>query len=138
MFHAYVERFDVIGGRRNILGWDGEMNKARVIEAVGAEKDGAVGVSGDVEDGGPSGWSAAWRMGASEYSASRSVAPYNWMEWGKVMLLGLCTAQNHHKWTKGMFGSLPLLRIWLLETGWAPNMLVFASFCQILKNQEVF
>jgi hypothetical protein len=28
MLHAYVERFDVMGGRGNILGWDGEVNKA--------------------------------------------------------------------------------------------------------------
>jgi hypothetical protein len=28
MLHAYVERFDVMGGRENILSWDGEVNKA--------------------------------------------------------------------------------------------------------------
>jgi hypothetical protein len=28
MLHACVERFDVMGGRENILGWDGEVNKA--------------------------------------------------------------------------------------------------------------
>jgi hypothetical protein len=28
MLHAYVERFDVMGGRENILGWDREVNKA--------------------------------------------------------------------------------------------------------------
>ena len=56
-------------------------------------------------------WSAAWRMGASESSASKSAAPDNWMEWGKVMLLGLWTAHSHHKWTKRLFGSLQLLRI---------------------------
>jgi hypothetical protein len=28
MLHACVERFDVIGGRENILGWDEEVNKA--------------------------------------------------------------------------------------------------------------
>jgi hypothetical protein len=28
MLHACVERFDVIGGRGNILGWVGEVNKA--------------------------------------------------------------------------------------------------------------
>jgi hypothetical protein len=28
MLHASVERFDVMGGRGNILGWDGEVNKA--------------------------------------------------------------------------------------------------------------
>jgi hypothetical protein len=28
MLHACVKRFDVIGGRGNILGWDGEVNKA--------------------------------------------------------------------------------------------------------------
>jgi hypothetical protein len=32
MFHACVERFDVMDRRENILGWDGEMNKA--LEAV--------------------------------------------------------------------------------------------------------
>jgi hypothetical protein len=30
MLHTCVERFDVIGGRENILGWDGEVNKAYV------------------------------------------------------------------------------------------------------------
>jgi hypothetical protein len=30
MLHACVERFDVMGGRENILGWDGEVNKACV------------------------------------------------------------------------------------------------------------
>jgi hypothetical protein len=28
MFHACVERFDVMGERGNILGWDGKVNKA--------------------------------------------------------------------------------------------------------------
>jgi hypothetical protein len=28
MLHACVERFDVMGGRENILVWDGEVNKA--------------------------------------------------------------------------------------------------------------
>jgi hypothetical protein len=28
MLHIYVERFDVMGGRENILDWDGEVNKA--------------------------------------------------------------------------------------------------------------
>jgi hypothetical protein len=28
MLHACVERFDVMGGRENILGWEGEVNKA--------------------------------------------------------------------------------------------------------------
>jgi hypothetical protein len=28
MLHIYVERFDVMGGRENILGCDGEVNKA--------------------------------------------------------------------------------------------------------------
>jgi hypothetical protein len=28
MLHACVERFDVMGGRGNILGWDREVNKA--------------------------------------------------------------------------------------------------------------
>jgi hypothetical protein len=27
MLHACVERFNVMGGRGNILGWDGEVNK---------------------------------------------------------------------------------------------------------------
>jgi hypothetical protein len=31
MFYAYVERFDVMGERWNILGWDGEVNKALVV-----------------------------------------------------------------------------------------------------------
>jgi hypothetical protein len=30
MLHAYVERFDVMGGRGNIFGWDGEVNKALI------------------------------------------------------------------------------------------------------------
>jgi hypothetical protein len=32
MLHACVERFDVMGVRENILGWDGEVNKAIEIE----------------------------------------------------------------------------------------------------------
>jgi hypothetical protein len=32
MFHAYIERFDVMGGRGNILDW-GEVNKALVDSA---------------------------------------------------------------------------------------------------------
>jgi hypothetical protein len=28
MLHACVKRFDVMGGRGNILGWEGEVNKA--------------------------------------------------------------------------------------------------------------
>jgi hypothetical protein len=31
MFHACVKRFDVIGGRGNILGWDGEVNEALYV-----------------------------------------------------------------------------------------------------------
>jgi hypothetical protein len=34
MLHARVERFDVIGGRGNILGWDEEVNKA-VMDCLG-------------------------------------------------------------------------------------------------------
>jgi hypothetical protein len=30
MLHACVGRFDVMGGRGNILGWDGEVNKAMI------------------------------------------------------------------------------------------------------------
>jgi hypothetical protein len=30
MLHACVERFDVMGGRGNILGWDGEVSKAQI------------------------------------------------------------------------------------------------------------
>jgi hypothetical protein len=30
MLHACVERFDVMSVRENILGWDGEVNKAIV------------------------------------------------------------------------------------------------------------
>jgi hypothetical protein len=30
MLHACVERFDVMGVRRNILGWDGEVNEAQI------------------------------------------------------------------------------------------------------------
>jgi hypothetical protein len=30
MLHACVKRFDVMGGRGNILGWEGEVNKASV------------------------------------------------------------------------------------------------------------
>jgi hypothetical protein len=30
MLYACVERFDVMGGRENILGWDGKVNKANV------------------------------------------------------------------------------------------------------------
>jgi hypothetical protein len=32
MFHACVGKFDVMGVRGNILGWDGEVNKAIEIE----------------------------------------------------------------------------------------------------------
>jgi hypothetical protein len=32
MLHACVEKFDVMGERENILGWDGEVNKALVSE----------------------------------------------------------------------------------------------------------
>jgi hypothetical protein len=31
MLHACVERFDVMGGRGNILGWVGEVNKALLV-----------------------------------------------------------------------------------------------------------
>jgi hypothetical protein len=34
MLHACVERFDVMGGRGNILGWVGEVNKA-LLNAAG-------------------------------------------------------------------------------------------------------
>jgi hypothetical protein len=40
MFHACVERFDVIGGSVNILGWDGEVNTA-IAESLDVEPDGA-------------------------------------------------------------------------------------------------
>jgi hypothetical protein len=30
MLHAYVERFDVMGRKGNILGWEGEVNKTQV------------------------------------------------------------------------------------------------------------
>jgi hypothetical protein len=30
MLHACVEKFDVMGGRENILGWNGEVNKASI------------------------------------------------------------------------------------------------------------
>jgi hypothetical protein len=32
MLHICVERFDVISERKNILGWNGEVNKALVCE----------------------------------------------------------------------------------------------------------
>jgi hypothetical protein len=34
MLHACVERFDVIDGRENILGWDGKVNKAWTCRTV--------------------------------------------------------------------------------------------------------
>jgi hypothetical protein len=34
MLHAYVERFDVMGVRGNILGWEGEVNKASEKKVV--------------------------------------------------------------------------------------------------------
>jgi hypothetical protein len=37
MLHACVERFDVMGGRENILGWDGEVNKATLFLPHGTE-----------------------------------------------------------------------------------------------------
>jgi hypothetical protein len=33
MLYACFERFDVMSGRENILGWDGEVNKAMVFLA---------------------------------------------------------------------------------------------------------
>jgi hypothetical protein len=33
MLHACVERFDVISGRENILGWDREVNKAFISKS---------------------------------------------------------------------------------------------------------
>jgi hypothetical protein len=35
MFHACVKRFDVMGGRGNILSWDGEVNKAIIGKDCG-------------------------------------------------------------------------------------------------------
>jgi hypothetical protein len=32
MFHACVERFDVMGGRGNILGWDGKVKGLRYAQ----------------------------------------------------------------------------------------------------------
>jgi hypothetical protein len=34
MLHTCVERFNVMGGRGNILGWDGEVNKALILLRV--------------------------------------------------------------------------------------------------------
>jgi hypothetical protein len=34
MIHACVERFDVMGGRGNILGWEGEVNKAHITSGL--------------------------------------------------------------------------------------------------------
>jgi hypothetical protein len=34
MLHAYVQRFDMTGDRRNILGWDEEVNKANIGRPV--------------------------------------------------------------------------------------------------------
>jgi hypothetical protein len=39
MLHTCVERFDVMGGRENILGWDGEVNKAFIEFSHVANKD---------------------------------------------------------------------------------------------------
>jgi hypothetical protein len=39
MLHAYVERFDMMGERGNILGWNEEVNKDASKE--GASKEGA-------------------------------------------------------------------------------------------------
>jgi hypothetical protein len=33
MLHACVQKFDVTGNRENILGWDGEVNKALQVWA---------------------------------------------------------------------------------------------------------
>jgi hypothetical protein len=39
MLHACVERFDVIGRRENILGWDEKVNKAYILrESDGREQ----------------------------------------------------------------------------------------------------
>jgi hypothetical protein len=41
MLHTYVEKFDIMGRRGNILGWDGEVNKVYSISLFG---DGSVGL----------------------------------------------------------------------------------------------
>jgi hypothetical protein len=46
MLHACVERFDVMGGRGNILGWDGEVNKA-YVNLLGRYQARRVGVATD-------------------------------------------------------------------------------------------
>jgi hypothetical protein len=43
MLHACVERFDVMGGRGNILGWEGEVNKAILLENPKVEITGYIG-----------------------------------------------------------------------------------------------
>jgi hypothetical protein len=37
MLHTCVERFDVMGERENILGWNGEVNKA-IVGAASAQQ----------------------------------------------------------------------------------------------------
>jgi hypothetical protein len=38
MIHACVERFDVMCVRGNILGWEGEVNKAKVASSYRIER----------------------------------------------------------------------------------------------------
>jgi hypothetical protein len=45
MLHACVERFDVMDGRGNILGWDGEVNKALGRPQCGSEARKNVGLA---------------------------------------------------------------------------------------------
>jgi hypothetical protein len=39
MLHTYVERFDVMCGRENILGWNGEVNKAIAMKITGGNQE---------------------------------------------------------------------------------------------------
>jgi hypothetical protein len=52
MFHACVERFDVMGERGNILDWDGEVNKALIIIVCGYQNFfGWLGPKGCIKQG---------------------------------------------------------------------------------------
>jgi hypothetical protein len=38
MLHAYIERFDVIGERENILGWDGKLTRPHLSISARARR----------------------------------------------------------------------------------------------------
>jgi hypothetical protein len=99
MLHACVERFDVICERGNILGWDGEVNKAHVSSLVAAALARLCSCSATVNKGcndlGAMGpwrcvmcvkWRRAIRRGTRE-AASKS-------NWQGVRISARCAVEN--------------------------------------------